>query len=252
MTVRPSDALWLPINIPLAKGPFCRNCDALGNADSLVYATAELTSIEYENGILAMEFNAPTGGEVFLHLAKQPSGPLLAAGKPTSFDWDESTGRARLPIPVGQGAGNRVRIGLALDPPDSSAFFADDKVLIIGEKNRIVTSYSSEEMAKRSRLRAPAWLKPRRWCVATRDRVRSHGSASHSAWRPRGTCAGGRRGADGSHAVQFLRPASLRIREAVNRHFGVWPDCLRSAARTRWIKRRGARSASRPEQLPGD
>lgn len=220
-TVQPNDALWLPINIPLAKGPFCRNCDAFGNTDSLIYATAELTGIEYENGILALEFNAPTAGEVLLHLAKQPSGPLLAAGHPTSFDWDEASGRAKLPIPAGRGAGNRVRIGLALDPPDSSAFFGDTKVLIVGQQNRIATTYSSEEIAKRSRLRAPAWLKAAPLVLSpleiaydlTVPPATLHGDHVELALEADGVQMGHTR-------VQFLRPASLRIREAVNRHFG--------------------------------
>jgi hypothetical protein len=225
--VPPHDALWLPINIPLAKGPFCKNCDALGNGDSLVYATAELTAIEYENGILAMEFNAPVTAEVVLHLAKEPSGPLLAAGKPREFDWDESTGRARLPIPAGRGTSNRVRIGLALDPPESSAFFDDTKVLIIGDTNRITTTYSSPEVAKRSRLRLPDWLKAApheispleiAYDVAVPAGV-AHGDHIELALEADGVQMGHAR-------LQFLRPASLRIREAVNRHFGMASDLL--------------------------
>jgi hypothetical protein len=219
------DSLWLPVNIPLAKGPFCKNCDALGNSDSLVYATAELTAIEYENGILAMEFNAPVKGEVVLHLAKEPSGPLLAAGKPSEFDWDDSTGRARLPIPAGRGTSSRVRIGLALDPPESSAFFGDTKVLIVGDTNRVTTTYSSPEVAARSRLRLPDWLK------ATPHEV-SPLEIAYDIAVPAGVLHGDHvelaLEADGvqmGHArLQLLRPASLRIREAVNRHFGTASD----------------------------
>jgi hypothetical protein len=225
--VAAGDSLWLPVNIPLAKGPFCKNCDALGNSDSVVYATAELTAVEFENGILAMEFNAPVAGEVVLHLAKEPSGPLLAAGKPTAFDWDESTGRARLTIPAGRGAANRVRIGLALDPPDSSAFFGDAKVLIIGDTNRITTSYSSLKVAGRSRLRAPNWLKAVPKTTSPLEIAYDitvppdvlHGDHVELALEADGVQMGHAR-------LQFLRPASLRIREAVNRHFGPTADLL--------------------------
>jgi len=55
--------------------------------------------VDYENGILAMEFSAPHPGEVLLQLSREPSGQLLAAGHPTSFDWDDKAFRARLPIP---------------------------------------------------------------------------------------------------------------------------------------------------------
>ena len=41
ITVPPHNALWLPVNVPLPTG--------LAATDHLVYATAELTAIEYEN-----------------------------------------------------------------------------------------------------------------------------------------------------------------------------------------------------------
>ena len=126
--------------------------------DHLVYATAELTVMEYENGILAMEFAAPSAGEVILQLSREPSGPLVAGGKPTPFDWDEHTQRARLKIPAGNGPGNHVRIGLAIEPPDATAFFDSARVLMIGETNPLTAQFSSEAIAQRSRLRiAPAF-----------------------------------------------------------------------------------------------
>src|SRR5580704_10117593 len=151
------DALWLPVNVPLTAGPLCKDCSAFANADHLVYATAELTALEYENGILAMEFAAPSAGEVVLQLSREPSGPLVAGGKPSSFEWDEHSQRARLKIPAGTGAGNHVRIGLAIEPPDATAFFDSARVLMIGETNPLTAQFSSEAIAQRSRLRtAPA------------------------------------------------------------------------------------------------
>ena len=48
----------------LASGPdgLCRECTNFAAAEHIVYATAELLSIEFENGILAMEFAAPEAG----------------------------------------------------------------------------------------------------------------------------------------------------------------------------------------------
>jgi hypothetical protein len=91
VTVPAHDSLWLPVDVPLMAGPLCKDCSAFATVDRLVYATAEITAMEYENGILAMEFTAPTAGEVVLHLSSEPSGPLVAGGKPASFDWDEHT-----------------------------------------------------------------------------------------------------------------------------------------------------------------
>jgi len=222
LTVPAGDALWLPVNIPLAKSRLCRNCSAFGNDENIVYATAELTEVEYENGILALEFAAPVEGEVVLHLAKEPSGPLLAGGKPRAFDWDAATGRARLPIPAGKGAARRVRIGLALAAPDSSAFFGDTKVLLIGQPNRISTTYSSEDIAMRSRLRSPAFFHVRPVPKSpleveyeiTVPAAALHGDHVELALEADGVQLGHTR-------LQLLRPASVRLREAVQRHFGT-------------------------------
>jgi hypothetical protein len=216
------ESLLLPVNIPLAKGPFCRNCDALGNEDSIVYATAELTGAEHENGILALEFAAPAPGEVVVHLSQSPSGPLVAGGKPRTFDWDAGSGRARLPIPAGRAPGFRVRIALALEPPDNSAFFEDRKVLIIGQPNIVPTSYSSEAIASRSRLRAPANLKfeaiPKGplsidYSVTVPPDA-LHGDHVDLSLEADGVQMGHTR-------LQLLRAASIRIREEVKRHFGT-------------------------------
>src|SRR5439155_22042921 len=114
-----------------------------------------LVAIECENGILAMEFAAPTAGEVILQLLRRPVGPFIAAGKPTEFDWDEKTLRARLRIPANPNSDHRIRIGIAIEEPETSAFFNDARRLVIGQKNMISTAYSSENVAKRSRLRLP-------------------------------------------------------------------------------------------------
>jgi hypothetical protein len=154
VSVPAHDSLWLPVNVPLSAGPLCKDCTAFANVDRLVSATAELTDMEYENGILALEFAAPTAGEAVIQISREPSGPLVAGGKPTEFDWDESGKRARLPIPAGKGAGNRVRIGLAIEAPDATAFFDSARVLLIGETNPLIAQFSSDAILQRSRLRA--------------------------------------------------------------------------------------------------
>ena len=139
VSVPAAESLWLPLHVSLGNGGLCRECSNFGAAEHIVYATAELLTVEFENGILAMEFAAPQSGEVILQLAREPVGPLLAAGKPTKFDWDDKTLRARLPIPASKAAGNRVRIGLAIEAPETSAFFSEARRLIIGQKNLVST-----------------------------------------------------------------------------------------------------------------
>jgi hypothetical protein len=153
VNVPAGEVLWLPVNVPLTAGPLCKDCTAFSNKEHLVYATAELTLMEYENGILAMEFTAPTAGEVVLELAHEPSGPYVAGGRPAGFDWDEHTQRARLTIPAGVGAAKHVRVGLAIEAPDATAFFDSARALMIGENNHLSARFSSDEIAQRSRLR---------------------------------------------------------------------------------------------------
>jgi hypothetical protein len=218
----PGEALWLPIHIPLTGTEFCRDCSGFANRDHIIYATAELNVVEYENGILAMEFAAPKAGEVVVQLSQEPTGPLLAAGKPTSFDWDDKTFRARLPIPQGQGPGHRVRIGLAIQAPDNSAFFADAKRLTIGQKNRLETSYSSDQVAQRSRLILPPGFKAQSQVKSPLEiqyELDVPADSLHGDWAPMALEA------DGvlmSRArLQLLRPLSVRIREAMGLHFGA-------------------------------
>ncbi len=90
VSVPAGESLWLPLDVSLGPAGLCRECSNFSKAETvIVYATAELLSIEFENGILAMEFAAPEAGEVVLQLARKPVGPYLAAGMPKPFDWDD-------------------------------------------------------------------------------------------------------------------------------------------------------------------
>jgi hypothetical protein len=213
-------SLWLPVNIPLANGGLCEDCAAFAQGDRIVYATAELQSIEYENGILACEFSAPAAGEVVIQLSRTPSGPLIAGGHPVDFEWDEKNSVVRLPIPAGKGGTSRVRIGLATEAPESSGFFGDPSRLIIGRPNIVATSYSSDALASRSRLLAPPGFRVKAIPkspleidyevvpAADAPRDSTHGEFVTMALEADGVRLGRAR-------LQLFRPASLRIREAV-------------------------------------
>src|ERR1017187_9476281 len=150
----PHQTLWLPVNVSLGGAGLCRECTAFSNAEHIVYATAELQTIEFENGTLAMEFCAPAPAEAVLQLARRPSGPYLAGGHLADFDFDEKTLRARLKIPQGKGPASQIRVALAIEAPEHSAFFEEAKRLIIGGVNTLSTSYSSEQLAARPRASA--------------------------------------------------------------------------------------------------
>jgi hypothetical protein len=210
----------LPVNVPLAAGPLCKDCTAFSNTDHLVYATAELTLMEYENGILAMEFTAPSAGEVVLQLSQEPTGPYLAGGHPVSFDWDEHTRRARLTIPAGAGAAKRVRVGLAIEPPDATAFFDSANVLLIGETNHLSARFSSDDIAQGSRLRTvpelPASTQPSEEPLSLIYDIKVPATAAHGDHADLALEAGGRQM---SHAQpQLLRPVSLVFPDAIQIH----------------------------------
>jgi hypothetical protein len=224
VNVKKDDTLFLPVNIPLADKALCHNCQALSKNDRIIYATAELTTVEYENGILAMEFSAPSEGEVILQLTSEPSGPYLAGGKPLQFTWDSAANRARLPIPAGQGPASRTRIGLALQPPEASAFFVESKPLVIGQANTVATLYSSPGIAQRSRLILPPNLKASKIEPAPGDspltinyRVDVPADAVHGDHVQLALEADGVQ--MGHVRLQVLRAASLRIRQAVALHY---------------------------------
>jgi hypothetical protein len=221
VTVPPGDSLWLPLNVSLAANGLCPDCSNFSSMERLVYASAELLSVEFENGILAMEFAAPAEGEAVLQLERKPVGPYLAAGIPADFEWDDKTLRLRLPIPASRTPDHRVRVGIAIEEPETSAFFSDAHRLIIGQPNTVETLYSSPKVAARSRLRLPESF------TATSENKSPneieyqvtvppdalHGSYADMALEADGMPLGRAR-------VQLFRPVSVRIVDAMHTHFG--------------------------------
>ncbi len=221
VSVGAQQSLWLPVSVSLGPDGLCRECTNFAATEHIVYATAELLSIEYENGILAMEFAAPEAGEVILQMARRPSGPFLAAGKPTEFDWDDAHMRARLTIPASKAAGNRVRIGIAIEAPETSAFFNDLHRLVIGRANAVSTMYSSAEVAGRSRLRLPEGYTAKPTTKSPNEidyeiavpAEAVHGDYANLTLEADGVALGRAR-------VQLFRPASFRLLSGLQFHFG--------------------------------
>jgi hypothetical protein len=221
VSVPAGESLWLPLHVSLGGGGLCRDCSSFAGSEHIIYGTAELQTIEFENGILAMEFAAPEPGEVILQLAREPVGPYLAAGKPTKFDWDEKTLRARLPIPAGKGPDHRVRVGLAIEAPDTSAFFSEARRLIIGQKNLVSTVYSSPGVASRSRLLTPEGFSFTATSKSPNEidyTVGVPSDALHGDFEPLTLEADGV--PLGRARVQLFRAVSVRMTQALGLHFG--------------------------------
>jgi len=229
VAVPAGQSLWLPLGVSLGPKSLCRDCTKFAATEHIVYATAELLAIEYENGILAMEFAAPVEGEAVLQLARAPVGPFLAAGKLTEFDWDEQHLRARLKIPASKQPDFRVRIGIAIEAPDTSAFFNELHRLVIGRKNTISTVYSSAEVAARSRLRLPEGYTATPINKSPNEidyEVAVPADALHGDYASLALEADGV--ALGRARVQLFRPASIRLLSGMQFHIGpeteVTPD----------------------------
>jgi hypothetical protein len=222
VTVPAGESLWLPVTVSIGPSALCRECSHFSSSEHIAYATAELLAIEYENGILAMEFAAPQAGEAILQLARMPVGPFLAAGKLAEFDWDDKALRARLPIPAGSGPGHHVRIGIAIEEPETSGFFNDARRLVIGRKNSLRTTYSAQAVAARSRLRLPEGFTATargkspneiEYDVAVPpDAI--HGDWANLALEADGVLLGRAR-------LQMFRPLSVRLLQGIALHFGA-------------------------------
>jgi len=222
VSVPAGESLWLPVSVSMGQNGLCPECSHFSNAESIAYANVELLSIEYENGILAMEFAAPEAGEVILQLERQPVGPFLAGGKPAKFEWDEKSLRARLTIPAGAGADHRVRVGIAMEEPETSAFFNEARRLVIGEKNAIATAYSSADVAARSRLRIPDGYTAR---AISKDDTRIDYEVTVPADGVGGDTVSFGLEADGALLgranLQLLPPVSLRFQDAITARIGA-------------------------------
>jgi hypothetical protein len=221
VTVSAGESLWLPLDVSIGPSGLCHECSNFSGAEHIVYATAELLSVEFENGILAMEFAAPEAAEVVMQLARKPVGPYLAAGRLMEFEWDDKALRARLAIPANTAAGNRVRIGIGIEEPETSAFFNEARRLIVGQKNLVSTSYSSGDVAARSRLRLPEGYTAAP-TVKSPDEIdyevsvpadALHGDYAALALEADGMPLGRAR-------LQLFRPVSIRLMEAMQIHWG--------------------------------
>lgn len=215
------ESLWLPIDTSIGPDGLCPDCTHFSAAEHVIYATSELLSIEFENGILAMEFAAPQAGEAILQFARKPVGPYLAGGKPTEFEWDDKTLRARLTIPAGKDASRRVRVGIAIEEPETSAFFNEAHRLIVGKKNIVSTTYSSPDLARRSRLLLPPGYTSVRNEKTPNEieyEVSVPADALHGDWANLALEADGT--PLGRARVQLFRPVSIRLSDAVVMHFG--------------------------------
>jgi hypothetical protein len=221
VAVPAGESLWLPLDVSLGPQALCRECTNFSGDEHVIYATAELISIEFENGILAMEFAAPEAGEAVLQLAREPVGPFLAAGRPAEFDWDEKNLRARLPIPASTAPDHRVRIGIAMEAPETSAFFNEARRLLAGRTNTVSTTYSSAAVAARSRLRLPEGYTAK--SVAKTPNEIDYAVAVPADAIP-GDWANLALEADGvplgRARLQLFRPVTVRMSQSIHLHFG--------------------------------
>ncbi|HVW86829.1 MAG TPA: hypothetical protein VHB50_19220, partial [Bryobacteraceae bacterium] len=122
----------------------------------------------------------------------------------------------------GKGAGDHVRIGLAIDAPDATAFFDSARVLMIGETNHLTAQFSSDAIAQRSRLRIAPEM------PVTQDPAKEPLKIVYHIGVPETAVHGDHAdlsietdGAQMSHArPQLLRPVTLRLTDAIGVRMG--------------------------------
>jgi hypothetical protein len=114
-----------------------------------------------------------------------------------------------------------VRIGLAIEAPETSAFFSEAHRMIIGQKNLISTVYSSPDVAARSRLRVPEGFTAASTEKSPNEidyEVAVPPDALHGDWAPLALEADGV--PLGRAQIQLFRPLSIRLSHALEMHFG--------------------------------
>ena len=149
LNLPPRQALLMPLNLPLALPEVCPNCSVFAPDERLVWATAELISATFENGVLGLEFVAPSEGELELELARRPQGPLITGARLRQFDWDDKAHRLHLPIPAGKPPDFRTRVGLGIQLPDTSVFLKMPRRFLLGTTAQVTATFSSPELAGR-------------------------------------------------------------------------------------------------------
>lgn len=222
VAVPAGESMWLPVGVSIAAGGLCADCSVFPPQDRVMWATAELLWIEYENGILAMEFSAPLEAEAMLSLTSEPSGPYIAGGRPSAFDWNGDRKELVLKIPRGKGAGNRVRVAIAIAPPEASGFINDPPRLMIGRETKVQTSYSSADLAGRSRMLGPPGftLTPeRKGDLEIEYTVKPPADALHGEFVRLALEADGAK--LGQARVQVMAPVQIRTRDAIALHVGA-------------------------------
>lgn len=87
-SLRPRDAMLLPLRVPLAAP----------GGEEIAYATAELQRRELANGRIRLRLYAPGSAEVVLKLRHAPEGIVTIDGAPAKFEYLESSGLLKLKL----------------------------------------------------------------------------------------------------------------------------------------------------------
>ena len=231
------------MSVSLGPDGLCRECTNFAPTEHIVYATAELLSIEFENGILAMEFAAPEAGEVILQLARRPTRSVPRRGQAHRLRLGRAA-HARPPQdprrhPAGQPRAHRHRhrsaghLGFLQRPPSPGdraqesglhhVLFGRGRRTLPPAPARRLHGDSRKQIAQRNRLRNhdPRGRHPRRLCQP----------------RPRGRWCSARPGARTTLPARLHPPA---LRHAVS----LWPaDGNDSGAADRRRRSQGRRQS---------
>ena len=124
-------------------------------------------------------------------------------------------------MPASRTADHHVRVGIAIEEPETSAFFDEAKRLVIAQVNTVSTTYSSPDVATRSRLRLPEGFTATPKVKSPNQidyEVSVPADAVHGDWANLALEADGFQ--LGRARLQLFRLVSIRLLEAFEIHFG--------------------------------
>ena len=135
-SIRPRDALLLPLRVPLA---------ATGG-EEIVYATAELQRREFANGRIRLRLHAPGPAEIVLKVRHAPEGIVTIDRVPAKFEYAAASGllTLRLGAPAKPDGEREIEIVYEALAP---ALAIQPARLILGETNAVVVEVANRAAA---------------------------------------------------------------------------------------------------------
>ncbi|MFN0086809.1 MAG: beta-galactosidase [Blastocatellia bacterium] len=135
-TIRPRDAVLLPLRVPLAPS----------GIEEIYYATAELQHREIANGRIRLRFYAPGAAEIALRLRHAPEGIVTIDRAPVKFEYAAASGLLTLKLGGSTNPGGEREIEIVYEAL-APVLSIQPARLILGETNAVVVEVANRATA---------------------------------------------------------------------------------------------------------